>query len=125
MRFLISARVPTQKTNALIQEGRFPQTFQSIVEDLQPETAYFTDMDGARGAYFVVNVEEPSEMASKTETLLQGLGAEIRIQFVWTPEDYRWVLSVRKLDGSTACPYVLDRDSANFLENPFSTHSGE
>jgi len=87
MRFLISARVPTQKTNALIQEGGFPQTFQSIMEDLQPEAAYFTAMDGARGAYFVVNVDEPSEMASKTETLLQGLGAEIQIQFVWTPED--------------------------------------
>jgi hypothetical protein len=87
MRFLISARVPTERTNALIQEGRFPQTFQSVMEDLRPEAAYFTDMDGARGAYFVVNVEEPSELAHKTETLLQGLGAEIRIRFVWTPED--------------------------------------
>ena len=87
MRFLISARVPNQKTNALIQEGRFLQTFQSIMEGLQPEAAHFTAMDGARGAYFVMNMDEPSEMASKTETLLQGLGAEIQIQFVWTPED--------------------------------------
>src|SRR4028119_740090 len=87
MRFLIRGRVPTDKTNTLIQEGRFPQTFQSIMEDLQPEAAYFTDMDGARGFYFVVNAEEPSEMAAKTESLLQGLGAEIQIQFVWTPED--------------------------------------
>jgi hypothetical protein len=87
MRFLISARVPTEKTNALIQQGRFPQTFQSIMEDLQPEAAYFTDVDGARGGYFVVNVDEPSEMAVRTETLLQGLDAEIKIQFVWTPED--------------------------------------
>jgi hypothetical protein len=67
--------------------GRFPQTFQSVIEDLQPEAAYFTDMDGTRGAYFVVNVEELSEMASKTETLLQGLGTKIKIRFVWTPED--------------------------------------
>jgi hypothetical protein len=87
MRFLISARIPTKKTNALIREGRFPQTFQSIMEDLQPEAAYFTDVDGARGGYFVVNVDEPSEMAVRTETLLQGLDAEIKIQFVWTPED--------------------------------------
>jgi hypothetical protein len=68
MRFLISARVPAQKTNALIQEGRFPQTFQSIMEDLQPEAAHFTTMDGARGAYFVVNVDEPSE----TEPFCKG-----------------------------------------------------
>ena len=87
MRFMISARVPTQQTNALIKEGRFPQTFQSVMEDLQPETAYFTDVDGARGGYFVVNVDEPSELAFKTEPLLQGFGAEINIHPVWTPED--------------------------------------
>jgi hypothetical protein len=87
MRFMISARAPTERTNTLIKEGRFPQTFQSIMEDLQPEAAYFTDVDGARGGYFVVNVDDPSELAHKTEPLLQGLGAEIQIQFVWTPED--------------------------------------
>jgi hypothetical protein len=87
MRFLISARVPTERTNELIQEGGFPQTFQSVMEDLRPEAAYFTDVDGARGAYFVVYVDDPSEMSVRTETLLQGLGAEIKIQFVWTPEE--------------------------------------
>ena len=87
MRFMISARIPTEKTNALIKEGRFPQTFQSIMEDLQPEAAYFTDVDGARGGYFIVNVDDPSELAAKTEPLLQGMGATIQIHFVWTPED--------------------------------------
>jgi hypothetical protein len=87
MRFLISARVPTEKTNALIREGRFPQILQSIMEDLQPEAAYFTDVDGARGGYFVVNGDDSSEMFSKTEALFQGMGAEIRIHLVWTAED--------------------------------------
>ena len=94
MRFMISARVPTEKTNALIKEGRFPQTFQSIMEDLQPEAAYFTDVDGARGGYFIVNVDDPSELATKTETLLQGLGATIQIHFVWTPEDVQKAMPV-------------------------------
>jgi hypothetical protein len=50
MRFMISARCPNEKLNALLKEGRFPQTFQSIMEELQPEAAYFTDVEGARGA---------------------------------------------------------------------------
>ena len=87
MRFMISFRVPTEETNALIREGAFPQTLQSVMEDLQPEAAYFTDVDGARGGYFVVNANEPSELAAKTETLFQGLGATIQVRFVWTPED--------------------------------------
>lgn len=87
MRFMISFRVPTEETNALIREGAFPQTLQSVMEDLQPEAAYFTDVDGARGGYFVVNADGPSELAAKTETLFQGLGATIQVHFVWTPED--------------------------------------
>ncbi len=87
MRFMISFRVPTEETNALIKEGTFPQTLQSVMEDLQPEAAYFTDVDGARGGYFVVNADNPSELAAKTETLFQGLGATIQVRFVWTPED--------------------------------------
>jgi hypothetical protein len=71
----------------LIREGRFPQILQSIMEDLQPEAAYFTDVDGARGGYFVVNGDDSSEMFSKTEALFQGMGAEIRIHLVWTAED--------------------------------------
>jgi hypothetical protein len=42
------------------------------------KAAYFTDMDGAQGAYFVVNVDEPPEMAAKTESLLQRLGRRYR-----------------------------------------------
>jgi len=87
MRFMISARVPTEKVNELIKEGRFPQTFQSVMEELQPEAAYFTDVDGARGGYFIVNLDDASELASKTEPLFQGMGATIRVNLVSTPED--------------------------------------
>jgi hypothetical protein len=44
MRFMISARMPTEKANANIKDGSFAQTIQSIMEELQPEAAYFTDV---------------------------------------------------------------------------------
>ena len=87
MRFMIRARVPNEKLNALLKEGRFPQTFQSIIEELQPEAAYFTDVEGARGAYLIVNLNDASELASKTEPLFQGLDASIQINLVSTLED--------------------------------------
>ena len=52
------------------------------MEDLQPEAAYLTDVDGARGGYLVANGEDSSEMFSKTEALFQGMGSEIRIHLV-------------------------------------------
>jgi hypothetical protein len=87
MRFMISARAANEKVNALIKEGRFPQTFQSIMEDLLPEAAYFTDVDGVRGGYFIVNLDDASELASKTEPLFQALDATIQVHLVNTAED--------------------------------------
>jgi hypothetical protein len=51
MRFMLSVRIPSEKANALIKEGKFPQTVQSIMEELQPEAAYWTDMDGVRSLH--------------------------------------------------------------------------
>ncbi len=48
MRFMLSFRMPTETANAIIKEGTFPETMQSIMEELKPEAAYFTDVDGAR-----------------------------------------------------------------------------
>ena len=49
MRFMITFRIPTEKGNALAREGSLGQTIQSILEEIEPEAAYFADMDGARG----------------------------------------------------------------------------
>ncbi len=77
MRFMISCRTPTDKGNELIKEVTFPQTFQSIMEDLQPEAAYFTDVDGARGGYLIVNMDDPSDLPAIAEPLFLGMGATI------------------------------------------------
>jgi hypothetical protein len=58
-----------------------------MVEDLNPEVAYFTDMDGARGSYLVINMDDASQIPSVAEPLFLGLGATIELQAVMTPED--------------------------------------
>lgn len=87
MRFMISFRMPTDKANAVIKEGKLPQTIQSIMEELKPEAVYFTDVDGARGGYFIVNMDEASDLAAVAEPLFFGLGATIKVHLVMTAED--------------------------------------
>ena len=57
------------------------------MEELKPEAAYFTDVDGARGGYFIVNMDDASELPAKAEPLFFGLGATIQVHLVMTPED--------------------------------------
>jgi hypothetical protein len=62
MRFMSTCRIPVEKGNELVRNGALGPTVQSIMEDLKPEAAYFVDVDGARGAHIVVDMQEASQI---------------------------------------------------------------
>ena len=87
MRFMLTFRIPMDKGNAAIKDGSLPQTIQSILEELKPEAAYFGGIEGARGGYLVVNMDDASQMPAFAEPLFLGLGATIQAHPVMVPED--------------------------------------
>ncbi len=89
MRVLITFSINPEKGDQLIKEGRIGETMESILEDLQPEAAYFTDVEGTRGGVLVVDMEDASQIPARVEPLLLGVGATVHMQPVMTPEDLR------------------------------------
>ena len=89
MRIMITFSINPEKGDQLIKEGRIGETMGSILEELQPEAAYFTDVEGTRGGFLVVDMEDASQMPAMTEPLLLGVGATVHMQPVMTPEDLR------------------------------------
>ena len=89
MRVMITFNINPEKGDQLIKEGRLGETMASILEDLQPEAAYFTDVEDTRGGVLVVDMEDASQIPAVVEPLLLGVGATIRVQPVMTPEDLR------------------------------------
>ena len=87
MRFMLTFRVPMDEGNAAIKDGSIGPTLQAIIDELKPEAAYFGPMEGARGAYLVVNFDDPSQLPAVAEPLFLGLGATIQISPVFTPEE--------------------------------------
>jgi hypothetical protein len=87
MRFMLTFRVPPEEGNTAMKDGRFMSAFQSVMEELQPEAAYFTPQEGARGGYLVVNMDDASQIPAMVEPLFLGLGATVQIQPVFTLED--------------------------------------
>ena len=87
MRFMLTFRVPPEKGNEMIKDGTLPETLQTILEDLKPEAAYFSDIEGARGGYLVVDMDDASQMPALSEPLFLGLGATIQAHPVMVPED--------------------------------------
>ena len=62
MRFMLTFRIPMETGNKMIKDGSLPETIQTILEDLKPEAAYFSDIEGARGGYLVINMDDASQM---------------------------------------------------------------
>jgi hypothetical protein len=87
MRFMLTFRFPNEKGNELAIDGSLGQTIQSILEEINPEAAYFTDMEGARGGYLVLNMDDASQIPAIAEPLFLGLDATVQIHPVMTPED--------------------------------------
>jgi hypothetical protein len=68
MRFMLKFAFPTTaESNALVRNGSIGPTMETILGRLQPEAAYFCHVDGKRGRYLVVDVEEASELVTKME----------------------------------------------------------
>ena len=70
-----------------MKDGRFMSTFQSVMEELQPEAAYFAEIEGARGGYVVVNMDDAAQIPAICEPLFLGLGATVQIHPVFTLDD--------------------------------------
>src|SRR5918995_6830199 len=87
MRFMLTFRIPPQEGNAAMKDGRFMSTFQYGLEGLQPEAGYFVTIEGARGGYLVVNMDDASQIPAIVEPLFLGLGASVRIHPVFTLGD--------------------------------------
>jgi hypothetical protein len=87
MRFMITCRIPVEKGKELAKAGNLDSTIQSIMEELKPEAAYFSDIEGGGDGYIVVNMDDASQISAIAETLFLGLGATIQVHRVMTPEE--------------------------------------
>ena len=87
MRFMITCRIPVEKGNELAKAASLHSTIHSIMEELKPEAAYFSEIEGARSAYIVVNMDDASQISAIVEPLFLGLGAAIQVHRVMIPEE--------------------------------------
>ena len=87
MRFMITCRIPVAKGNESAKAASLDSTIQSIMEELKPEAAYFSEIEGARSGYIVINMDDASQISAIAEPLFLGLGAAIQVHRVMTPEE--------------------------------------
>lgn len=87
MRFMMKVTIPVETGNKSAVDGTMGQTMQKILEELKPEAAYFSDVDGCRGGYLFFNMEDASQIPFVAEPWFLAFDAEVEIHPVMLPED--------------------------------------
>ena len=87
MRSIMLVRFPIEPFNSLTRNGTAGSKIHQILDEMKPEAAYFTELDGHRGGIFVVNVTDPADLAVLGEPWFLTFDAEVQFKMAMTPDD--------------------------------------
>ncbi len=87
MRFLVKARMDTEKANEVARQGKLGEVIGAILEQQKPEAVYFAADNGKRTAFLFLNMDDPSDLPAIAEPWFLAFNAEIEAQPAMTPED--------------------------------------
>ena len=93
MRVMIKFALPVESSNAAIRTGKLEKMFRQIAEDLKPEAAYFFSQAGERGGFYIVEMQESSQIADMAERFFLGLNAKVEFIPVMSAADLEKGLS--------------------------------
>lgn len=87
MRMMLTVSMPLEPCNTLIRANKFAPIVKKIMDEIKPEAAYFTEMDGTRGAVLIVEVSDPSKVPAMAEPFFLNFNADCRFRICMSPAD--------------------------------------
>ena len=87
MKMLVNVICPVEPFNSMVRNGTAGEIIGRIVEDTKPESIYFTEQDGNRGAVMVVDVPEASDIPSIAEPWYLNFEAICEFRVAMSPDD--------------------------------------
>lgn len=101
MRMLLKVSIPTESGNAAIRDGSFQTTIKTILDELKPEAAYFSEDNGKRTGYIVFDMKESSQLPAIAEPWFLALNAEITVRPAMNTQDLAASASAMKEAAKT------------------------
>lgn len=87
MRFVMHISLPAEKFNQAVIDGTAGQKLRRMLDDAQPEAAYFCAKDGKRGGFLIVNLSDASELPRFAEPWFLNFDATVEFLPAMTPQD--------------------------------------
>ncbi len=92
MRTMLRWTIPVDRGNDAIKDGTVMQIIESMLQDLDPEAAYFFPEDGKRSGMIVFDMTDPSQIPQIAEPLFMSVNAAVEFLPVMNADDLRRAL---------------------------------
>jgi len=89
MRFLISAKIPTEAGNLMVQDPNLLSKLETYIDKVNAEQTYFFEADGNRVAAFIVDIPSADHIPVMVEPLFSGMGAHVELHPVMSLDDLK------------------------------------
>jgi len=87
MRLLMNVSFPHEPFNTLVKEGTAGRIIQTILDDLKPESIYFTEQNGRRGAVAIISINDSSQIPTYAEPFFLSFNADCEFRIAMAPEE--------------------------------------
>jgi hypothetical protein len=87
MRIIMNMKIPHEPFNTLVREGKAGDIIKKIIKELKPESIYFTEQGGTRGAVAIVDINDSSQIPSFSEPFFLNFNADCEFRIAMSPED--------------------------------------
>lgn len=95
MRIMMIVSMPVEGFNAAVKDGSTQAKMKKILDQVKPEAAYFTAINGKRTAVLIVDLADASKIPSLAEPWFLTFNASVDMYPVMVPQD----LAAAGLDG--------------------------
>jgi hypothetical protein len=89
MKYIMRLQMPIDRGNEALSDPQFGQKMSDLLAEVKAEAAYFTTINGERGGYLILNINEASEIPAIAEPFFLWLDADIDFQPVMKLEDLK------------------------------------
>lgn len=87
MRMLVNVTLPIEPFSSMVRDGTVGDIIGRVIDAIKPESIYFTELEGNRGAVMVVDVKEASSIPSIAEPWFLNFEAICEFRIAMTPND--------------------------------------
>jgi hypothetical protein len=87
MRILMNVKMPHKEFNTAVKDWSAGLKLKRILEEIKPESVYFTEQHGSRGAVVVVDLADASKVPALAEPWFLTFTADVEMRICMTPAD--------------------------------------